>query len=78
MLLVDRFLDPYVQAKCQDAKNGQKKTEFKQERNDRPKSVFEKFLKNFPQAMYARKNRIVLVLDPYVRGKITQKFTFST
>ena len=40
-------------------KIGQKKTEFKQERNDRPKSVFEKFLKNFPQAMYARKYRIV-------------------
>ena len=40
-------------------KIGQKKTEFKQERNDRPKSVFEKFLKNFPQAMDARKYRIV-------------------
>ena len=40
-------------------KNCQKKTEFKQERNDRPKSVFENFLKNFPQAMYARKYRIV-------------------
>ena len=40
-------------------KIGPKKTEFKQERNDRPKSVFEKFLKNFPQAMYARKYRIV-------------------
>ena len=40
-------------------KIGQKKTEFKQERNDRPKSVFENFLKNFPQAMYARKYRIV-------------------
>ena len=40
-------------------KNGQKKTAFKQERNDRPKSVFEKFLKNFPQAMHARKYRIV-------------------
>ena len=40
-------------------KIGQKKTEFKQERNDRPKSVFEKILKNFPQAMDARKYRIV-------------------
>ena len=40
-------------------KNCQKKTEFKQERNDRPKSVFENFLKNFPQAMDARKYRIV-------------------
>ena len=40
-------------------KIGQKKTEFKQERNDRPKSVFEKSLKNFPQPMYARKYRIV-------------------
>ena len=40
-------------------KIGQKKTVFKQERNHRPKSVFEKSLKNFPQAMYARKYRIV-------------------
>ena len=40
-------------------KIGPKKTEFKQERNDRPKSVFEKCLKNFPQAMYAQKYRIV-------------------
>ena len=40
-------------------KNGQKKTAFKQERNDRPKSVFEKFLKNFSQAMDARKYIIV-------------------
>ena len=40
-------------------KNGQKKTEFKQERNDRPKSVFENYMKNFPQAMDARKCRIV-------------------
>ena len=40
-------------------KNGQKKTVFKQERNDRPKSVFEKNMKNFPQAMDARKYRIV-------------------
>ena len=40
-------------------KIGQKKTVFKQERSDRPKSVFEKSLKNFPQAMYARKYRIV-------------------
>ena len=53
------FLDPYVQAKSQEAKNRSEKTEFKQERNDRPKSVFEKFLKNFPQAMHARKYRIV-------------------
>ena len=40
-------------------KIGQKKTEFKQERNDRPKSVFENSMKNYPQAMYARKYRIV-------------------
>ena len=54
-----RFLDPYVQAKSHDAKNRPEKTEFKQERNDRPKSVFEKFLEKFPQAMYARKRWIV-------------------
>ena len=40
-------------------KIGQKKTEFQEQRNDRPKSVFEKHLKTFPRAMYARKSRIV-------------------
>ena len=39
-------------------KIGQKKTEVKQERNDRPKSVFEKYLKKISQAMYARKTYI--------------------
>ena len=59
-------------------KIGQKKTEFKQERNDRPKNVFEKNLKNFTQAMDARKKQNCVLLYPYVRGKTTQNFTFST
>ena len=58
-------------------KIGQKKTEFKQERNDRPKSVFENFLKNFPQAMYARKYRIVFYWIHMFGGKTTQKSPFQ-
>ena len=63
-MLVDRhrrqdFWTHMFKQNLMTRKIGQKKTEFKQERNDRPKSVFEKFLKNFPQAMDARKYRIV-------------------
>ena len=63
-MLVDRhrrqdFWTHMFKQNLKRRKIGPKKTEFKQERNDRPKSVFEKFLKNFPQAMYARKYRIV-------------------
>ena len=63
-MLVDRhrrqvFWTHMFKQNLKRRKIGQKKTVFKQERNDRPKSVFEKSLKNFPQAMYARKYRIV-------------------
>ena len=63
-MLADRhvrqdFWTPMFKQNLMTCKIGPKKTAFKQERNDRPKSVFVKFLKNFPQAMYARKYRIV-------------------
>ena len=63
-MLADRhvrqdFWTPMFKQNLKMWKIGQKKTVFKQERNDRPKSVFEIFLKNFPQAMDARKYRIV-------------------
>ena len=63
-LLVDRhirqdFWTHMFKQNLKMRKIGQKKTEFKQERNDRPKSVFKIFLKNFPQAMDARKYRTV-------------------
>ena len=63
-MLVDRhrrqdFWTHMFKQNLKRRKIGPKKTEFKQERHDRPKSVFEKCLKNFPQAMYAQKYRIV-------------------
>ena len=63
-MLVDRhrrqdFWTHMFKQNLKRRKIGQKKTVFKQERNDRPKSVFENFMKNFPQAMDARKYRIV-------------------
>ena len=51
-MLVDRhrrqdFWTHMFKQNLKRRKIGPKKTEFKQERNDRPKSVFEKFLKTF-------------------------------
>ena len=40
-------------------KIGQKKTEFQEQRNDRPKNDFDKYLKKFSQAMDARKSKIM-------------------
>ena len=82
-MLVDRhrrqdFWTHMFKQNLKRRKIGPKKNEFKQERNDRPKNDFDKSLKKFSQAMYARKSKIVFYWI-YLFGVKTHKTSdFST